>query len=196
MISVIVPLMPIVPYSEQIDECVDLLKKQTAKPEIIVAVQPVERYINKNKLLNDGFAKSSGDYVVHCDADFRYDDSDLLKRMVDKLESDGLDVIYPKFLSRVSGKMKIADGGPLFRRTALLKYGKLDENLMGVSWVTFPLLLYALKRMKFHCSDEFEIKVDQARGGVGKRNGQTSKRMRPIYKEAVRILKGRGAWPA
>lgn len=196
MISVIIPLMPIEPYNEQIDECVELLRKQTAKPEVIVAVQHVDKYINKNKLLNDGFSRANGDCIVHCDADFRYDDETLLERMEAKVKTEGVDVIFPKFLSRVSGKMKIADGGPFVKRTELWKYGRLNEDLIGISWVTFPFLLYALKRMNFHCSDEFTIRVDQMRGGKGKRNGQTAKRMRPIYKEAVKILKGRGAWPA
>lgn len=195
MISVIVPLMPIVPYSEQIHECLELLTKQTAKTEIFVVEQPVERYINKNRLLNQGFRKSKGEFVFHCDADFRLRDETILERMAEKIEKDGLDCIYPKFLSRVSGKLKIADGGPMFTQRAMLDCFPLDESLLGISWVTFPLLHRAVTKMKFHCSDEFVIEVDQMRGGVGRRNGKTGSRMRPIYKETVRILKRRGAWP-
>ena len=188
--------MPIVPYTEQIGDCLKTLNEQTAKFEVIIAEQPVEKYILKNKLLNDGFKQSRGEYVMHCDADFRFPDKTFLQRMVDKMELGPFDVIYPKFLSRVSGKLRIADGGPMFRREALLKHGRLDESLKGISWVTFPLLWNALNEMRFHCSDEFVLEVDQQRGGVARRNGSTASLMRPIFKKTVKRLKGMGAWPA
>ena len=196
MISVIVPLMPIVPYTEQIADCLNSLQRQTAKIEVFVVEQPVERYINKNRLLNQGFRKSKGEFVFHCDADFRLTDPTLLQRMADKMAADHLDCIYPKFLSRCSQRLKIADGGPMFTQDALLKCFPLDESLLGISWVTFPLLYHAVTRLRWHCSDEFVLDVEQTRGGVGRRNGKTHSRMRPLYKETVRLLKKRGAWPA
>lgn len=196
MISVIVPLMPIVPYTEQIGDCLNSLSKQTAKIEVFVVEQPVERYINKNRLLNQGFRKSKGEFVFHCDADFRLNDPTLLERMADKLTTNRLDCLYPKFLSQCSQKLKIADGGPMFTQAAMLQCYPLDESLLGISWVTFPLLYRAVTRMKFHCSDEFILDVEQTRGSVARRNGKTHSRMRPIYKETVRLLKKRGAWPA
>ena len=195
MVSIIVPLMPIEPYDGQVAKCLELLQRQTVNKEIIVVEQPVERYINKNRLLNSGFRKSVGDKVFHCDVDFRLEDETLLKRMSDKLDAENLDVIYPKFLSHVSRKLKIADGGPFMQQTALLKYGPLNESLMGISWVTFPLLNHLFNNMKFHCSDEFIIQVDTRGGNPKRRNGQTAKRMRPIFKETVNQLKKVGAWP-
>ena len=196
MVSVIVPLMPTVPYTEQIGECLTLLVKQTEKIEVFVVEQPVERYINKNKLLNQGFRKSKGEFVFHCDADFRLNDPTLLERMVAKIKAENFDCIYPMFESRVHRCLKLADGGPMFTQKAMLGCYPLDETLKGVSWVTFPLLNYAVKNLKWHCSPEFVVDVDQQRGGVGRRNGQTASRMRPIYKETVRILKGKGVWLA
>jgi glycosyltransferase involved in cell wall biosynthesis len=188
--------MPIVPYTEQLADCLKSIEKQTAKFEVFIVEQPVERYINKNRLLNNGFKKSKGDFVMHCDADFRLTDPTILQRMADKIEQDKLDCIYPKFHSRVYGELKIADGGPMFTQTALMKCYPLNENLKGVSWVTFPLLNYAVKNLKFHCSDEFVIEVDQQRGGVARRHGKTASMLRPVFKETVKILKGKGAWPA
>lgn len=196
MISVIVPLMPIKPYDTMVDECVELLRKQTAKPEIIVAVQPVERYINKNKLLNDAFAKSNGNFVMHCDVDFRLTDETLLQRMKDRIVKDDLDVLYPKFVSQLTRKNKIADGGPMFTRSGLYKVGKLDESLLGISYTTFPLLAYCLRYLRFDCSDDFMVDVIQNYASVKRKNGQTAKRLKPLFKETVSILKGRGAWPA
>lgn len=188
--------MPIVPYTEQIGDCLSSLKNQTAKTEVFVVEQPIERYINKNRLLNTGFKKSKGELVLHCDADFRFNDPTILERMADKISSDNLDCIYPKFLSRCSGKLRIADGGPMFTQRALLKSYPLNETLMGISWVTFPLLYHAVTNLKFHCSDEFVIDVDQMRGGVARKHGKTASKLRPLFKETVKILKRKNAWPA
>jgi glycosyltransferase involved in cell wall biosynthesis len=188
--------MPIEPYKQQVDGCIDPLRKQTARPEVIVAVQQVERYINKNKLLNDGFKQAKGDYIMHCDADFRLTDPTLLQRMREKMDADNLEVIYPKFMSPKYRCLKIADGGPFMHRSAILKHGPLNETLMGISYTTFPFLMYAIDRLRFHCSDEFVVDVDWQACKERKRNGQTAKRLKPIYNEAVRRLKGMGAWPA
>lgn len=196
MITVIIPLMPIKPYDTMVDECVELLRKQTAKPEVIVAVQQIDRYINKNKLLNDGMKKANGKFIMHCDVDFRLTDETLLQRMKEKIVKDDLDVLYPKFVSQLTRKKKIADGGPMFTREGLWKVGKLDESLLGISYTTFPLLAYCLRYLRFDCTDDFMIEVLQAYASSKRQNGQTAKRLRPLYKETVSILKGRGAWPA
>ena len=188
--------MPVPPYSEQIAGCLESVSKQTAKTEIFVAEQPVERYINKNRLLNKGFKKSKGDLVFHCDADFRFPDSTLLERMEEKIKQEKLDCIYPKFHSKMYGETKIADGGGMFTQNALLKCFPLDESLLGISWVTFPLLNHCVKDLKFHCSDDFILEVDEKKGPVARRHGKTASRLRPLFKETVKILKKRGAWPA
>jgi glycosyltransferase involved in cell wall biosynthesis len=196
LISVIIPLMPIPPYSEQVVECLDGLNKQTAKKEIFVAEQPVERYINKNKLLNQGFKKSKGDLVFHCDADFLFPDNTLLERMEDKIKTDKLDCLYPKFFSWRYRELKIADGGGMFTQDTLLKTYPLNENLLGISWVTIPLLNYCIKNLRFHCSDEFVVETSSKNGSALRRHGKTASRLRPLFKETVKMLKARGAWPA
>jgi glycosyltransferase involved in cell wall biosynthesis len=195
---VIIPLMPIRPYSEQIAECLEGLSKQTAKKEIFVAEQPIERYINKNKLLNQGFKKSKGDLVFHCDADFRFSDPTLLERMEAKIREDNLDCLYPKFFSQHYRELKIADGGGMFTQNTLLKTYPLNENLLGISWVTFPLLNYCIKNLRFHCSDEFVIDANckNGSGNPMRRHGKTASRLRPLFKETVKLLKAKGAWPA
>jgi glycosyltransferase involved in cell wall biosynthesis len=113
MISVIIPLMPIMPYTEQIETTLRGLERQTADTEVIVCEQPVERWINKGKLLNEGFAKSTGDIIFHCDADIIFKDETVLERMEKKLEE--CDVVYPMFFSPFRKCLKIADGHPFMR---------------------------------------------------------------------------------
>jgi glycosyltransferase involved in cell wall biosynthesis len=194
MISVIIPLMPIEPYVSQIDKCIQDIKAQTADTEILVVEQKVSRFINKNRLLNKGLATSRGDYIWHCDADFRLLDVTLLERMQQKIECDDIDVVYPKFYSSNFETLKIADGGPFMKRSILSLFA-LDETLLGISFVTFPLLEYCLTR-KFHCSDEFVIDIDpRQRHRKRKIDRATLRRTRLIKKRVVPKLKRINAWP-
>ena len=71
MISVIIPYMAIPPYNDQVVECLKSLTNQTEKNvEVIVSEQEVERFININKLLNEGFEKAIGEILWVCGADF------------------------------------------------------------------------------------------------------------------------------
>lgn len=194
MISVIIPLMPIDPYDRVVKDCATSLNKQSVDKEIIIVEQVVERYILKNKLLNSGFVKSKGDTVFFCDADFTFDDTAFLQRISDKL-SEGYDVVFPKFYSEVYRSLKIADGAPCFKREVMVKHGKLDESLKGISWVTFPFLSWCLKNTKYYCGDDIVLQHQRV-GGKGKRNGGTASLVRPLFKQTVKRLRSEGLWPA
>ena len=195
MISVIIPLMPIPPYGEIILDAVEAVKNQTAKCELVIARQDIDSFINKGRLLNEGLVKASGEIIWHCDADF-LPEITLLKRMQEKLIKDNLDVIYPMFYSNVHKQLKIADGAPFIRRSILRKFGSLDETLMGISWITFPLLKWCLNNCAFHCSDEFIININETPQRIaGKRHHKTSGALRKVYKETVKDLQEMGVWP-
>jgi glycosyltransferase involved in cell wall biosynthesis len=194
MISVIIPLMPIDPYDRVVKDCVKFINKQNVDKEIIIVQQVVERYILKNKLLNEGFKHSKGDTVFFCDADFMFEDPTLLQQMQKKLDN-GYDVVFPKFYSDVYRSLKIADGAPCFNRKVMLKHGKLDEKLKGISWVTFPFLSWCLENTNYYCGDDIVL-THQRVGGKGKRNGSTASLMRPLFKKTVKRLRGEGLWPA
>lgn len=191
MISVVIPLMPIKPYSTQVTKCQESILKQSAETEIIVVVQETSRYINKNRLLNNGVEKSTGGHVFFCDADFTFPDRTLLERMSEK----DVDVIFPMFRSKRYGKLKISDGGAFMDRDTIKRFGQLDESLQGISWVTFPFLKWCLDNARWHCSDEFTITVGQDYVSKKKRHGATSARMRPTFKSVVKRLQIEGVWP-
>jgi glycosyltransferase involved in cell wall biosynthesis len=194
MISVIIPLMPIEPYRTQIDVCLDSINRQDAGVDIFVVRQRAGKYINKNLLLNAGIRDAKGKYIFLCDADFILDDTSILKRMQNKVDA-GTDVIFPMFLSETYKKLKISDGGVFTTRKLLDKFGELDESLQGISWVTFPFLKWCLDNVRWHCSDEFIIEVDQSHKSRKKRHAKTSAKMRPIFKMVVQQLQKEGVWP-
>ena len=197
MISVIIPLMPIKPYGEIYKDAVVALENQDYKSilDIYVVEQPVDKYINKNKLLNGGVEVSKGDLIWFCDADFLPEPT-LLERMEKKLLKDDLDVVYPMFHSKELKQLKIADGAPFMKRSVLEKYGKFDELDLGISWVTFPFLRWCIDNCKFHCSDEFIIDINPTRQRIaGKRHWKTSGKLRGLYKETVKDLQEMGVWP-
>lgn len=193
MISVIIPLMPIDPYDRMVNECAKSLMGQNCRNEVIIVKQPVERYILKNQLLNEGFKRSRGESVFFCDADFLFDESDVLPRMQSKL-NEGYDIVFPKFMSMRYNALKIADGAPFFKREVMMKHGPLNEKLKGISWVTFPFLSWCLENTKYYCGDDIVI-GHQNGGGKAKRNGQTGSQMRPLFKQTVKRLRGEGLWP-
>lgn len=195
MISVIIPLMPIEPYRTQIDACKDSIQAQNTDAEIVVMIQKESRYISKNILLNDGISQSTGRHLFFCDADFILDDKSILRRMRQRLDWQELDVIFPMFMSTVSGSFKLADGAVFTTRKLMKRFGRLDESLEGISWVTFPFLKWCLDNAKWHCSNEFTITVDQSHKSRKKRHGATSSKMRPIYKKVVSQLQQEGVWP-
>jgi glycosyltransferase involved in cell wall biosynthesis len=194
MISIIIPLMPIDPYDRVVKDCVESINKQTVDKEIIIVPQAVERYILKNKLLNEGFKRSKGDTVFFCDADMTFDKPDFLSSMQSKLD-EGYDVVFPKFMSWKYDQLKIADGAPCFKRNVMLKHGALNTGLKGISWVTFPFLEWCLENTKYYCGDDIVV-GHQRVGGKGKRNGQTASYMRPVFKRTVKRLQKEGLWPA
>lgn len=210
MISVIIPLMPVKPYSEQVKDCVRDIENQTADTEILVIKQEISDHINKCALLNEGFRKATGEYIWHCDADFLLPNKDFLQSMLDKMEDDNLDVIYPMFYSRTFKQLKITDGGPFMRRKILEDY-RLNDTLLGVSYVTFPLLDHCLKK-RFHCSKEFVVGINyrgvkvasepkdpkRKRLKVGiqkKKHVHTLKKTVPIVKRLIPELQAMGVWP-
>jgi hypothetical protein len=195
MISVIIPIMPIMPYSEQIITTLEGLERQTADIEVIVCEQPVEQFINKPKLQNEGFAKSKGDIIFHCDADIIFKDKTILERMEEKLKD--FDVIYPMFYSVVYEGFKLADGLPFMRREVWEEYGDNDETAIGISLESFPFLHWAYFNKRFHCSKEFMIEINKKPFVriVGKAHKPTQRRNKKIALEVIAELKGDGVWP-
>ena len=196
MITVIIPLMPLEPYATQVNVCLQSLREQTAEHEVIVKTQQLQHYIEKNKLLNQGVQKAKGDIIWFCDADYLLPDCELLDRMETKLREDDLDVIYPMFYSIAFKGSKIADGGAFIKKDVLAKFGKLDESLIGISNVTWPLLDWCLENTKFHCSPEFLIELNYQPFRVkGWANPEIKSEMKKRYPKFRNKLKARGYWP-
>ena len=157
MISAIIPLMPVKSYPDLVFECVESLKNQSVEVEIILVVQPVQKYINKNALLNFGFEKATGDWIFHCDVDFTFDDENLLEKM----SCCGAEAVYPFFFSEALKRLKVADGAAFVSRETLEKHGPLDESGLGISLVTFPLMEWCLENAKVCISTNHVIQVKQ-----------------------------------
>lgn len=195
MISVIISYMPIMPYASQLAGCVNRLEKQTCKPEVIVSEMEVKPYIEKNRLMNEGFERAEGDYIWFCDVDFRIKDETFLERMVAKLEEGKFDIIYPMFESKKGG-LRIADGAPFAHKETFEKYGKFNEKLLGISWVTFPFLAWSIKTCRIFCSEEFILQQTDwpFTKGRSKRHWKTSKKMWPLFKKTQKTLQEMGLW--
>lgn len=195
MISVIVPLMAIPPYDSQVVDFLKSIEQQTATHEVILVEQEPGRYIDKNKLLNEGLSKARGNIIWHCDADFLLPDKTLLQRMQNKLKD--VDVIYPMFWSKPYNGYKIADGAPFMKRDVLKRYGRLDESLRGIGYVTFPFLLWCLTNTEVYCSPEFKITINDKpfvkRGGKG--HVHTMKKLKPLADKLKKQLREMGLWP-
>jgi glycosyltransferase involved in cell wall biosynthesis len=196
MISVVIAYMPRMPYEVQLKSCLIRLKKQDCEPEIIVSEMPLEQYINKPRLINQGIEKAKGEYIWLCDADFNVEDPTLLSRMQAKLNEGEHDIIYPQFESRASKKMRIADGAPFAKRETFEKFGPWNEKHLGISWVTFPFLWWALKKCRIHCSEEFVFVQNSFPFTLGrkKRHFATSKGLFPLFKKTKKELEGMGLW--
>jgi len=199
MISVLIPLLAYMPYKEQIKTTIAGLSRQTADLEIIVSEQPiVGKYdrICKGKLHNEGFAKSTGDIIFHCDADIIFNDETMLERMEAKLYGEDLDVIYPMFPSPRFGHLKLADGHPFMRREVRKEYGPIDETLMGVSLQEFHILHWLYFNKRFHCSPEFvfELNTEPFVKIAHKLDKSTKARSFNIMKEVVAELEKEGVW--
>jgi glycosyltransferase involved in cell wall biosynthesis len=200
MISVLIPYLAYPPYTEQIDITIEGLKKQTADLEIIVTEQPVvgkHDRIRKGKLHNEGFAKSKGDIIFHCDADIIFDDDTLLERMETALYERDLDVIYPMFWSNTADMYKLADGHPFMRRQVREEYGPLNEDDLGISLQEFRILDWLYFNKRFHCSREFVFKVNLLPfiKHINKADKATKEKCIPIAQRVVHELKKEGVWP-
>ena len=196
MISVIIPLMLLEPYATQVKDCLKSLEKQTAERQVFVEIHQVQEYNEKNRLLNQGIEKAKGDIIWFCDADFLLPNADLLERMEVKLKEDNLDVIYPMFYSDSFRGYKLADGGAFIKKDVLAKFGKLDESLIGISNVTWPLLDWCLDNIKLHCSTEFLIELNYEPFRVkGWANPEIKSEMKKRYPKFRNKLKARGYWP-
>lgn len=196
MISVIIPLMRVEPYATQINVCLESLKEQTIKHEVIVEEQELQEYIEKNRLLNQGVEKAKGDIIWFCDADYLLPDCDLLKRMEAKLRYDNFDVIYPMFYSPSFKGFKLADGGTFIKKDVLTKFGKLDETLIGVSRVTWPLLDWCLDNTKLHCSTDFLIELNYEPFKIkGWANVAIKKEVKAKYPNLIKRLQLEGYHP-
>lgn len=199
MISVLIPYLAYEPYKEQIEITIAGLEKQTADLEIIVTEQPIiEKHtrIRKGKLHNEGFAKSKGDIIFHCDADIIFEDPTLLERMEHHLVSNDLDVIYPLFWSKVFNVNKLADGHPFMRREVREEYGPLNEDDLGISRQEFRILEWLYFNKRFHCSEEFMIKLNTFPfvKRVNKTHEATYRDCTPIYRRVVKELIKDGVW--
>lgn len=196
-VTAIIPLMSVEPYNSQVRDCWKSLQQQTVKPETVITLQPVENYIRKNKILNDGLKQANGNIIFHCDADYLFPDKTLIERMIEKLNE--CDVIYPMFYSDVYKDYKIADGGFFGSKEILKEHGPLDESLIGIGYVTFPLLKWCLDNKKVHCSQDYVIELNKNPfvKRVGKRYEKTSgtTKMRKLVKDTKQRLQEMGAWP-
>lgn len=193
MISVIIPLMSIPPYGDQIGKCLRSLKRQSAEHEVIVEYQEPDCYIKKNKLLNQGIEKVKGDIVWFCDADFILDDPTLLERM----EAGLNDVIYPMFYSPIFKGYKIADGAAFIRKDVLAQYGKLDESLIGIGGVTFDLLNWCMDNTNFQCSPEYLLRLNYFPSVKYKDKApqKTVDRTKELHETTKDRLQKMGLWP-
>ncbi len=193
MISVIIPLMPVEPYTTIHKVAVKALECQTVECEIIVSKHSVKPYINKGRLLNKGIKQASHDVIWLCDADF-IPEPTLLERMAKRLSE--ADVVFPMFYSPKYKQLRIADGAPFVKKKVLKDFGKFNESHKGISWVTFPFIRWCMDNVNMDCTDEFIIDINPATQRLaGKRHWKTSGELRSLYKEAVKDLQGLGVWP-
>jgi len=209
MISIIIPLMPKEPYKTTVGNCIySISKNNGVKYEVILQTQEVEQYINKNKLLNDGFAKAKGDIIWHCDADFLIDET-FLKRMSETLNgwalyegedeylsiNLGYDVIWPMFWSNFGKGYKASDGGPFMKREVLEEYGPLDETMLGISSVTFPFMHWCLEQKNHYASPELSIELqDIGPHDPLKIHAPTFWKNVLIKQDAIRMMKKHDYW--
>ena len=192
MISVIIPLMPVKPYDMQAERCKAKLNEQEGVDvEVIVAKQPVERYINKNRLLNQGFKKAKGDYIWHCDADFFPPDNELLYRMATVIEEKKLDMLWPMYWSAYK-YWKIADGGPFMKRSVLDRHGPLDETLLGAVGVTMPFANWCMHNTKYYADPSIHILLQKPTYAGDKWHRETSRRFPGLRDEVFARLKKEG----
>lgn len=178
MISVIIPLMRLESYEMHLEDCIKSLERQTCRPEIIVSEHGIEDHIRKNYLLNRGFEKAAGDIIFHCDVDFTIEDDTTLERMSERLT----DVIYPVFVSDITHKLKIADGGTFARKSVLERFGPLDESLIGINYVTFPLLLWCMENTDFKVYNDFIIIHNKAQN-PNKVHRPTKRKLVDLFKQ-------------
>jgi len=193
MISIIIPLMPKEPYKTTVGNCIySISKNNGVKYEVILQTQEVEQYINKNKLLNDGFAKAKGDIIWHCDADFLIDETFLL-RMKNALSE--YDVIWPMFYSNFGKGYKASDGGPFMKREVLEQHGPLDETMLGISSVTFPFMHWCLEHKWHHASPELSIELQPTgKADHSKIHAPTFWKNVLIKQNAIRMMKKHNYW--
>jgi glycosyltransferase involved in cell wall biosynthesis len=185
--------MPKEPWKTTVGDCIHSISKNNGvKYEVILQTQEVEQYINKNKLLNDGFAKAKGDIIWHCDADFLIDET-FLVRMSDAL--NGYDVIWPMFWSNFVKGYKASDGGPFMKREVLEEYGPLDETMLGISLVTFPFMKWCLDNKKHYASVDLTVELQPTgKHDLHKVHRETFWKNILIKQETVKIMKEHDYW--
>jgi len=185
--------MPKEPWKTTVGDCIySISKNNGVKYEVILQTQEVEQYINKNRLLNDGFAKAKGDIIWHCDADFLIDET-FLKRMSDELSC--YDVIWPMFWSPFAKGYKASDGGPFMRREILEQHGPLDESLIGISNVTFPFMKWCFDNVSHHASTDLTIELqDTGKYDMKKVDKETFYKVLPIKQEVIKLMKEHDYW--
>jgi len=193
MISIIIPLMPVEPWKTTVGDCIYSISKNNGVDyEVILQTQEVEQYINKNKLLNDGFAKAKGDIIWHCDADFLIDET-FLKRMADALDNYG--IIWPMFWSNLRKGYKASDGGPFMWREVLEQHGPLDESLLGISFVTFPFMKWCLENVSHYASTDLTVELlPTGEFNVNKIEPKTFWKNVPIKNEVDKLMKEHNYW--
>lgn len=189
MVSVIIPLMPIEPYATQVEETKACLDAQAEDCQVIVVEQPVEPFINKNKLLNRGFELAAGEFIWHCDADYLFG-PELLVEMKGYLAATGKDVVFPMFPKK--DKWKIADGGPFMRREVMERHGPLDETILGINWTTYPFIKWVMDNCKWAASTDLRIRLNKSDVQVKKCHRPSAARMQGVCAEVNRQLISRG----
>jgi len=185
--------MPKEPWKTTVSDCIySISKNNGVEYEVILQTQEVEQYINKNKLLNDGFAKAKGDIIWHCDADFLIDET-FLKRMADALDNYG--IIWPMFWSPFAKGYKASDGGPFMWREVLEQHGPLDESLLGVSLVTFPFMKWCLENVCHYASTDLTLELqDTGKYDLHKVHEETFWRNVPVKRDCVVMMKDHDYW--
>lgn len=191
MISVVVPLMPIHPYDQQVEVLLRSLHNQPGVCEVLVVEQePEGRHplIRMNKLFNIGIAKAKGSYIWLCGADFIVPRYTPLK-MKSKCYSY-YDAFLPMYQSPAIGNWKVSDGGVFMKRGVIEKHGPLDESLIGVSRISFPFLYWLLKNCKVGWSRviTFEINTHPKSKIFGKVHKKTREKCTPFYDACKGIL--------
>jgi len=184
--------MGIFPYVKTLPICLESLKKQTLRNEVIVSEHAKEDYIRLNYLLNKGVEKASNEWLFFCNADFRIPMT-LLQDMFDAVFLDDYEVIFPMYRGK-SKKLKMSDGSYFISKSLLRRFGLFDESLIGISRATFIFVDWALKNTRWHSSKDFQFEIIDHVSPKNKLHKPTYEKCKPIYRSVINRLKEKKLW--